>query len=51
VWRRRPFDPPNRALYGTKKFAKAKLARLAAPSVILSEAKDLIAIALLVRLS
>jgi hypothetical protein len=40
------------ALYGTKKFAKTKLARLQA-AVILSEAKDLIAIAtaVLVRFS
>jgi len=42
--RRRAFDPPDRALYGTKKFAKTKLAWLQA-AVILSEAKDLIAIA------
>jgi hypothetical protein len=40
------------ALYGTQKFAKTKLARLQA-AVILSEAKDLIAVAtaVLVRFS
>jgi hypothetical protein len=25
-WRRRPFDPPDVALYGTQKFAKTKRA-------------------------